>query len=55
LLVTNRVSTARHADRVLILESGRVTQFDSHAALVAVPGWYADLARTQRLTAGVSA
>ena len=55
LLVTNRVSTARHADRVLILESGRVTQFDSHAALVDAPGWYAELARSQRLAAGAPA
>lgn len=49
LLVTNRVSTARHADRILILENGRLAECASHDALVAGDGWYAHLARTQRL------
>jgi ATP-binding cassette subfamily B protein len=51
LLVTNRVSTARHADRILILEDGRIADCDSHAALIERGGWYAHLARTQRLEA----
>jgi ATP-binding cassette subfamily B protein len=49
LLVTNRVSTARHADRIVILESGRIVQCGSHAELLAADGWYAHLERTQRL------
>jgi ATP-binding cassette, subfamily B, multidrug efflux pump len=48
LLVTNRVSTARHADRILILEEGRITQAGGHDELCAADGWYAHLARTQR-------
>ena len=51
LLVTNRVSTARHADRIVILEEGRITQCGSHADLVTADGWYAHLERTQRLDA----
>jgi ATP-binding cassette, subfamily B, multidrug efflux pump len=49
LLVTNRVSTARHADRIVIIEAGRISQVGSHAELLVAGGWYAHLARTQRL------
>lgn len=51
LLVTNRVSTARNADRILVLDEGRITECASHDELVARDGWYAHLARTQRLDA----
>jgi len=51
LLVTNRVSTARHADRIVILEGGRITQCGSHAQLMRADGWYAHLDRSQRLSA----
>jgi len=51
LFVTNRVSTARRADRILVLEEGRVVQLGTHAELTAREGWYAHLERTQRLAA----
>lgn len=53
LLVTNRVSTARHADRIVVLEDGRVAQFGSHAELMRQEGWYAHLAASQRLSDGI--
>ena len=48
LLVTNRVSTARHADRIVVLDAGRIVQVGAHAGLLQSPGWYADLDRIQR-------
>ena len=47
LIVSHRVSTARHADRIVVLEDGRVTEQGSHAQLLAAGGWYAELERIQ--------
>ncbi len=47
LLVSHRVSTARHADRILVLDSGKVAEFGTHAELLAHDGIYARFARVQ--------
>jgi ATP-binding cassette subfamily B protein len=47
VMVTHRVSTARHADRILVLEDGRVAEYGDHASLLAAGGWYAALAGEQ--------
>ena len=47
VLVTHRVSTARHADRILVLDDGRVAEYGDHASLLAANGWYAALAGEQ--------
>lgn len=47
VMVTHRVSTARHADRILVLEDGRVVEYGDHASLLAAGGWYATLAGEQ--------
>ncbi len=51
ILVSHRVSTLRHADRILVLDQGRIAQDGSHAELVARPGYYRDLDEIQRLEA----
>ena len=48
LMVSHRVSTARHADRIIVLDEGRIVEQGSHAALLAAGGIYADLERIQR-------
>jgi ATP-binding cassette subfamily B protein len=48
ILVSHRVSTARHADRILVLEDGRIVEEGTHAALLARGGYYAELERIQR-------
>ena len=48
VLVSHRVSTARHADRILVLQHGRVTESGSHPELIEKNGYYAALERAQR-------
>ena len=48
LLVSHRVSTARHADRIIILEAGKIVEQGSHRELLSAGGIYADLERIQR-------
>ncbi len=48
LLVSHRVSTARHSDRIIMLEDGRIVEAGTHADLLARGGPYAELERIQR-------
>ena len=47
LLVSHRFSSVRSADRIYVLEGGRVTESGSHEELVELDGHYADLFRLQ--------
>jgi len=50
IIVSHRVSTLRHADVILVLDKGRVTQRGSHEELLAEEsGFYAEIARLQEL------
>ncbi len=50
LVVAHRMSTVMLADRILVLESGRLAQQGTHAELVRQPGLYRRLWRIQNLT-----
>jgi ATP-binding cassette subfamily B protein len=46
-IVSHRVSAARHADQILILDKGAIIQSGTHEQLVSVPGYYKDLYEEQ--------
>jgi ATP-binding cassette subfamily B protein len=47
ILVAHRLSTVVHADRIFVMEAGRVTAAGTHAELAAAPGLYRTLWRIQ--------
>ncbi len=49
ILVSHRVSTIRHADRIFVLEHGAVAESGSHEELLQNGGYYADLHQKQLL------
>ncbi|WP_193453863.1 ABC transporter ATP-binding protein [Streptomyces rutgersensis] len=47
LVIAHRLSTVRTADRILVVEEGRIVEQGTHAGLLAREGRYAELYRTQ--------
>ncbi len=53
IVIAHRLSAFEHCDRVYVLDEGSVSESGSHDQLVALDGWYADMARRQQLEAAL--
>jgi ATP-binding cassette subfamily B protein len=49
ILISHRVSTVRNADRIVVIEYGRVAEEGTHSELIGRGGYYADLYQKQLL------
>src|ERR1700761_291083 len=49
LLISHRISTARHADQIAVLIAGRIVELGRHEELLERNGYYADLYQKQLL------
>jgi ABC-type multidrug transport system fused ATPase/permease subunit len=41
-IVSHRLSTVHNADRIIVIENGRITHVGNHAALAAYPNYYSE-------------
>jgi ATP-binding cassette subfamily B protein len=51
IIISHRVSTLRYADKVLVLDRGKQSEYGSPAELAAAAGFYSRMARLQQLDA----
>lgn len=49
LVIAHRLSTVQHADRIIVIDSGRIVEAGSHEQLLQQDGYYAELTRHSRL------
>ena len=50
IVIAHRLSTVRNADRIAVIDNGKIIELGSHKELMIKNGAYAELVRTQDLT-----
>ena len=55
LVIAHRLATVRHADRIVVLDRGRIHSVGTHQELLRADGLYAHLARLQFVAEGETA
>ena len=48
LIIAHRLSTVRHADKIVVLHQGKVVEVGKHDELVKKDGRYAELVKNQQ-------
>jgi ABC-type multidrug transport system fused ATPase/permease subunit len=54
-VIAHRLSTISHADLIVVMENGRITESGDHHALMARGGSYYEMVERQRRSIGVGA
>ena len=47
IVIAHRLSTVKQADRIIVMEHGRIIETGNHASLIAQSGLYSQLAKLQ--------
>ena len=53
MIIAHRLSTVRHADRILVLNRGRIIETGTHDELMDRQGFYYRLSQLQNENAGI--
>jgi ATP-binding cassette, subfamily B, multidrug efflux pump len=53
LISSHRLSAVEHADRIIVLKDGRISELGTHSELLALNGWYASTYRSQQIETSI--